>query len=131
MLKALNETGAGLSNLQMMNSTVIRAHQHAAGALKRGCGPRFWPLVRLLRDQDPSPQQRSRYSCRGFVERRTGLRCERLCPGHGLAWPASQGAARRRGLRRNQLLEERRRLSTTERTTEAGRPKDDGLDSGA
>ena len=36
MLEKLNETGAGGASVQMIDSTVIRAHQHAAGALKRG-----------------------------------------------------------------------------------------------
>ena len=36
MLEALNETGAGHDSVQMIDSTIIRAHQHAAGALKRG-----------------------------------------------------------------------------------------------
>jgi len=39
MLAALNETahqaGAGLDSLQMIDSTVVRAHQHAAGAQKK------------------------------------------------------------------------------------------------
>ena len=35
MLEALNETGAGHESLQMIDSTIIRAHQHAARALKR------------------------------------------------------------------------------------------------
>ena len=36
MLEALNDTGMGNDSLQMIDSTVIRAHQHAAGALKKG-----------------------------------------------------------------------------------------------
>jgi len=31
MLEALNESGAGKDSLQMIDSTVVRAHQHAAG----------------------------------------------------------------------------------------------------
>ncbi|MEN5363247.1 IS5 family transposase [Brevundimonas intermedia] len=34
MLEALNETGAGHNSVQMIDSTIIRAHQHAAGAKK-------------------------------------------------------------------------------------------------
>ena len=33
MLEALNEAGAGHGSVQMIDSTIIRAHQHAAGAL--------------------------------------------------------------------------------------------------
>ena len=36
MLEALNETGEGHASVQMIDSTIIRAHQHAAGALKKG-----------------------------------------------------------------------------------------------
>ena len=36
MLEALNETGAGHDSVQMIDSTIIRAHQHAAGAKKGG-----------------------------------------------------------------------------------------------
>jgi transposase len=32
MLEALNATGAALSSVQMIDSTIVRAHQHAAGA---------------------------------------------------------------------------------------------------
>ena len=35
MLEALNEAGAGHGSVQMIDSTIIRAHQHA-GALKKG-----------------------------------------------------------------------------------------------
>ncbi len=33
LLQALNETGEGQDSVQMIDSTVIRAHQHAAGAI--------------------------------------------------------------------------------------------------
>ena len=36
MLEALNEAGAGHGSVQMIDSTIIRAHQHAAGAKKGG-----------------------------------------------------------------------------------------------
>jgi transposase len=35
MLEAINATGAARSSVQMIDSTIVRAHQHAAGA-KRG-----------------------------------------------------------------------------------------------
>ncbi len=35
MLAALNESGAGQDSVQMIDSTVVRAHQHAAGAQKK------------------------------------------------------------------------------------------------
>ena len=34
MLEALNETGTGHDSVQMIDSTIIRAHQHATGAKK-------------------------------------------------------------------------------------------------
>jgi len=36
MLEKLNEASADRNSVQMIDSTIIRAHQHAAGALKRG-----------------------------------------------------------------------------------------------
>lgn len=36
MLEAMNDTCAGHDSVQMIDSTIIRAHQHAAGALKGG-----------------------------------------------------------------------------------------------
>ena len=36
MLEALNETGTGHDSVQMIDSTIIRTNQHAAGALKKG-----------------------------------------------------------------------------------------------
>ena len=36
MLEALNETGAVHDSVQMIESTIVRAHQNAAGALKKG-----------------------------------------------------------------------------------------------
>jgi len=38
LLAALNETGQGQDSVQMIDSTIIRAHQHAAGAKKKA-GP--------------------------------------------------------------------------------------------
>ena len=35
LLAALNETGQGQDSVQMIDSTIIRAHQHAAGAKKK------------------------------------------------------------------------------------------------
>jgi transposase len=82
MLEALNEAGAGHGSVQMIDSTIIRAHQHAAGALKAiGSGLGSWPLARWLLDQDPSPLQRSGPPRRGLSERRSGLGCEGLCAG--------------------------------------------------
>ena len=34
ILEAVNETGQGQNSLQMIDSTIVRAHQHSAGAKK-------------------------------------------------------------------------------------------------
>ncbi len=36
MLEALNATGEGRASVQMIVSTIVRTHQHAADALKKG-----------------------------------------------------------------------------------------------
>lgn len=101
MLEALNATGEGRASVQMIDSTIIRAHQHAAGALKAiGSGLGSWPLARWLLDQDPSPLQRSGPPCRGLSERRSDLGCEGLCAGDGPTRSRPLRPARRQGLRR-------------------------------
>ena len=60
LLAALNESGEGQDSLQMIDSTIVRAHQHAAEPKKSGrSGRRSWPLARWLLDQDPSEEQRA------------------------------------------------------------------------
>ena len=46
--------------LQMVDSTVIRAHRQAAGAKGGDSAAGFWPLKRWLHDQDPPSRQCSR-----------------------------------------------------------------------
>ena len=53
MLEALNETGRGQDSVQMIDSTIIRAHQHAAGALKRGI------RIRVLAAREVASRPRS------------------------------------------------------------------------
>ncbi len=56
MLEALAE-GGGSNAVQMVDSTVIRAHHCAAGA--RGDSKSgSWPLARWVFDQNPRPDQR-------------------------------------------------------------------------
>lgn len=58
ILDALNHAGIAPDRLQMVDSTVIRAYHHAAGA-KGGLLTRSsWPFARWVLDQDPSPRQR-------------------------------------------------------------------------
>ena len=35
ILEALNDSGEGQDSVQMIDSTIVRAHQHAAGAQKK------------------------------------------------------------------------------------------------
>ena len=61
ILEALNEGAAELDapsdRLQMIDSTVVRAHQHAAGA-RGDSAAGYWALKRWLDDQDPPPSER-------------------------------------------------------------------------
>jgi len=47
MLEALNETGGGRDSVQMIDSTIIRAHQHAADALKKGIRTRVLAALKV------------------------------------------------------------------------------------
>lgn len=64
MLEAPNESGAAPPQVQMIDSTVIRAHHQAAGA-KGGPRNRFWPFKRWLHDQDTSDRQCLGLACEG------------------------------------------------------------------
>jgi transposase len=48
MLEALNATGVAQSSVQMIDSTIVRAHQHAAGA-KRGFETRILGALAVAR----------------------------------------------------------------------------------
>lgn len=48
MLEALNATGAVQSSVQMIDSTIVRAHQHASGA-KRGLETRILGALAVAR----------------------------------------------------------------------------------
>ncbi len=64
VLEALNDSETIPHQVEMIDSTVIRAHHLSAGAkggLKRG----FWPFKRWLHDQNPSHYQCSRIACQG------------------------------------------------------------------
>jgi transposase len=56
MLEALAK-GGGNAAVQMVDSTVIRAHHCAAGA-RGDSKPGSWPLARWLHDQNPRQDQR-------------------------------------------------------------------------
>ena len=55
-MDTLNESGLVPDALQMIDSTVVRAHHQAAGA-KGDSETKFRPFERWLRDQDPPPGQ--------------------------------------------------------------------------
>ena len=82
----------------MIDSTIVRAHQHSAGAKKsrRGAGNR--PLTRRTEHQDPRPGRRAGQPDRLLSDRGRGTR-----PGGGGPPAAHDGgryADRRQGVRR-------------------------------
>ena len=48
ILEALNDGGGGRDTVQMIDSTIVRAHQHAAGAKKGALPPRQALRARVL-----------------------------------------------------------------------------------
>lgn len=56
VLETLNESEAVPNQVQMIDSTIIRAHHQAAGA-KGGLKRKFWPFKRWLHDQNSSDYQ--------------------------------------------------------------------------
>lgn len=76
ILEALNEAGAGHGSVQMIDSTIIRAHQHAAGALKmriprhRGHGFHGMVGTNSTRRWARIPRHRGRLSIEGMMEAR-------------------------------------------------------------
>ncbi|WP_083850590.1 transposase [Rhodovulum sp. PH10] len=69
LVEALIGKGAVPDTLQMIDSTVIRAHHHAAGG--RGDSSKCSrPFARWLLDQAPSPHQRRRSADRNRDRRR-------------------------------------------------------------
>ena len=69
ILQALADSGGGLDMLQMIDSTIVRAHRCAAGE-KGGFNVRPRPFARRVQHQNPSPLQRYRSAHRGGAERR-------------------------------------------------------------
>lgn len=63
VLEALAKTEAIPDTLQMIDSTIIRAHDHAAGG-RGDSEKRSWPFARWVLDKDPSP-----YKCGGPPDR--------------------------------------------------------------
>ena len=59
IMDALNRSGAVPDALQMIDSTVARAHHQAPGS-KRGLATGSLPFSGWLHDQDPPPRQRAR-----------------------------------------------------------------------
>lgn len=54
MLAALAESDAADTTMQMIDSTIVRAHQHAAGG-KGDSQKRYWPFARWAHDQASYP----------------------------------------------------------------------------
>ena len=77
VLSALNDSGASPGQVQMIDSTVIRAH-HLAAAQKGDSETRFWPFKRWLHDQNPPHCQRSRTAYPGGDKWWRSLRLQRV-----------------------------------------------------
>ena len=56
----------------MIDSTIVRAHQHSAGAKKSWRGPGDRPLARRIGHQDPCPRRRAGQPHRLLLDRRRG-----------------------------------------------------------
>lgn len=72
VLEALNESKTVPDQVEMIDSTIIRAHHLSVaqkGASKRG----FWPFKRLLYDQNSPHCQRSRIACQSGSNRRRSV----------------------------------------------------------
>jgi transposase len=82
ILAALNDGGGGKSSLQMIDSTIIRAHHCAAGA-KGGLRNRVLDAQKWLYDQDPSPRQCAGLARSLCAHGRRGLRLQGLWAAHG------------------------------------------------
>ena len=57
ILEALNEAEGSPNSVQMIDSTIARAHHCAAGA-RGDSGSGSWPFARWPHDQGPSPDER-------------------------------------------------------------------------
>ena len=70
----------------MIDSTIVRAHQHSAGAQKSRRGPSHRALARWPEHQDPRPGRRAGQPDRLLPDRRRGAR-----PGRGRSPAAHDG----------------------------------------
>ena len=82
ILEALNESGLVPDALQMIDSTVVRAHHQAAGA-KGDSETGFRPFARWLPDQDPPPRQQRRSPHEVGHHARPDIGLSGLRPGDG------------------------------------------------
>src|SRR5215207_8899471 len=60
--------------IQMIDSSSIRVHQHAANAQKKTADPVAWSLARRSDDEDPCPRRRQRPAHRPQAHRGSGPR---------------------------------------------------------
>ena len=82
ILAAFVESDASDNVMQMIDSTIVRAHQHAAGG--RGDSlQRSRPLARWLHDQAPCPVERRRARDRLRCDAGAGTRRNRVSRPHG------------------------------------------------
>ena len=78
----LNQSGAALDALQMIDSTVV-APIIRQRAQKGDPATGFWPLKRWLHDQDPPPRQRSRPAHENRDHAGPDIRLHGVRSGHG------------------------------------------------
>ena len=83
----------------MIDTTIVRAHQHSAGQ-KRRCAS-HWPIPRRIDHQDSRARRRPRQSCRGHAQPGPGSRSDLRSISHRSR--RSRRFARRQGVRRRRL----------------------------
>lgn len=64
---------ASPQSMQLIDSSIVRAHQHAAGG-KKGSGSRHWPFSWRIDQQDPCRRRREGIAGPSRADGRTGFR---------------------------------------------------------
>ena len=97
MLAALSDSGASDNTLQMIDSTIVRVHQHGAGG--RGDSEKLYrPFARWAHDQGSYQSECGRVGGRLPRDARPGFRHDGLRRSHGGGRATARGDARRQGL---------------------------------
>ena len=83
MLAAVTDSEASDNTMQMIDSTIVWAYQHAAEG-REDASQQYWPFARWLYDQGPHPDECARAYNRLLPDARAGIRHDDL--------PAERGA---------------------------------------